>query len=76
MIGQNPKKSNVKKTTFFYFIWCDVQIYLYEKKYTQNIKTCKYTQEIIVNIYEICMIYWTLWFHMIGISLWAMWRVW
>jgi hypothetical protein len=28
MVGQNPKKSNVKKTTFLNFIWCDVRVYL------------------------------------------------
>jgi len=32
--------------------------------------------EMIFNVYEICNIYQTLWFHMIRISLWAMWRVW
>jgi hypothetical protein len=30
--------------------------------------------EMIFSIYEICSIYGTLWFHMIGISFWAMWN--
>jgi hypothetical protein len=37
MVGQNPKKSNAKETTFYYFIWCDVSIYLCQKKKHYNI---------------------------------------
>jgi hypothetical protein len=37
MVGQNPKKSNVKKTTLSYFLWCDVRIYLCQKYICQNI---------------------------------------
>jgi hypothetical protein len=37
MVGQNPKKSNAKETTFYYFIWCDVIIYLCQKNIHHNI---------------------------------------
>jgi hypothetical protein len=46
IVGQNPKKSNAKETTFFYFKWCDVKIYLCQKTYkSQCIKKYKYTQK-------------------------------
>jgi hypothetical protein len=37
MVGQNPNKSNSKKTTFFNLIWCDVIIYLCQKYIHHNV---------------------------------------
>jgi len=31
MVGQNPKKSNGRNITIFYFMWCDVKVYLCQK---------------------------------------------
>jgi hypothetical protein len=31
MVGQNPNKSNSKKTTFLNLILCDLKVYLCEK---------------------------------------------
>jgi hypothetical protein len=59
MVGQNPKKSNVKKTTISYFIWCDVRIYFCQKKMSKHSK-CKYIHkmiEMIFNPYENFNIY-------------------
>jgi hypothetical protein len=47
MVGEKPKNSNTKKTTFLNFIWCD-KVYLHKKMYiTQRIKKWNYTQEMI-----------------------------
>jgi len=35
--GRYPKKSNAKETTLFYFIWCDVRIYLCQKHICHNV---------------------------------------
>ncbi len=37
MVGQNPKKSNARGITHFYFIWCDVRIYLCQKHICWNV---------------------------------------
>jgi hypothetical protein len=61
-----------------YIVW--FQNIFVTKKYTSLCtKRCKYIQkmiEMIFSFYEICNIYQTLGFHMIGISFWNMWRVW
>jgi hypothetical protein len=36
MVGQNSKKSDAKKIAHFYFIWCDVKIYLCKKNMHHN----------------------------------------
>jgi hypothetical protein len=37
MVRQNPKKSNAKEITFFYFIQCDVKVYLCQKYLCHNV---------------------------------------
>jgi len=79
MIIQNSKKSNAKISTLLYFIWCDVKIYLCPKKNSQHIKKMQIYSKNDWNdfkFYEVCIMYQTLWFHLIRISLWAMWKNW
>ncbi len=69
-----------QKNSFFQLILCDSKMYLWQQKKVRHyvLKKCKYIQkmiEIIFSVYEFC-IYSTLWFYMIGISLWTMWKVW
>jgi hypothetical protein len=33
----NPNKSNAKSFTNFYFIWCDVKLYLFKKNVHHNV---------------------------------------
>jgi hypothetical protein len=51
---------NELNLTQFYFIWCDVKIYLCQQKMSQRIEKWKYTLkmiEMIFNLYESCNIY-------------------
>jgi hypothetical protein len=44
VIGQNPNKSNSKKLTLFNLIWCDVRIYLCQKKSRNILKMQIYSK--------------------------------
>jgi hypothetical protein len=59
--SSNPNKLSSKEATLFNLIWCDVKIYLCERKNGQeHIKKCKYIKKLIkmiFSLYEICSIY-------------------
>jgi hypothetical protein len=64
-----PKKSNVKKTKLFYFIWCDVRIYSCKKNICHNVlkttnifnkwlKSFLIFMKIVVSIKHVILYYW------------------
>ncbi len=79
MIDYNIKNSITKKIPFPTYIVRFQNIFVAKKCTSLCTRKCKYTQnkiEMIFSFYEICSIYQTLWFHMIGISLCVMWKFW
>jgi hypothetical protein len=43
MVGQNPKKTNGKETTLFYFVWRDLEVDLCQKNIRHGVlKKWKY----------------------------------
>ncbi len=79
MVDYNTKNSITKKIIFPTYNVQFQSIFVTKTCTSICTKKCKYTQkmiEMIFSLYEICNIYWKLWFHMIGISLWTMWKIW